>query len=68
MFHDYTPDRAEEQANLRLAAAAPELLTALTALLKSIENYDRTHPFPGDRIPWAQAEAAIAKATQEVKG
>ena len=29
MFHDYTPDRGEEIANLRLAAAAPALLEAL---------------------------------------
>ena len=29
MFHDYTPDREEELANLRLASSAPELLKAL---------------------------------------
>jgi hypothetical protein len=29
MFHNYTPNREEELANLHLAAAAPELLAAL---------------------------------------
>ena len=56
MFHGYTPDKAEEVANLTLGAAAPELLAALRALLRSL-----TWPGP---IPWAQAEAAIAKATE----
>jgi hypothetical protein len=41
--------------NARLIASAPEMLLALKALLRS-------RPSPGP-IPWAQAEAAIAKAT-----
>jgi hypothetical protein len=48
--------RTPEEASL--FAAAPELLLALTALLRSL-----TWPGP---IPWAQAEAAIRKATEEV--
>ena len=59
-----------ELANLRLAAAAPDLLEALKALLESIENVNfGVHDDDGqtyDAIPWAQAEAAIAKATEEV--
>ena len=38
MFHDYTPDRAEELANLRLAAASPDLLGKLKALLEIMED------------------------------
>jgi hypothetical protein len=47
--------RTPEEASL--FAAAPELLLALKALLRSL-----TWPGP---IPWSQAEAAIAKATGE---
>jgi hypothetical protein len=35
MFHDYTPDSAEEQANLRLAAAAPDLLAIVDYLAEA---------------------------------
>ena len=49
----------------------PFLLLALTALLESIENVNfGVHDDDGqtyDAIPWAQAEAAIAKATEEEK-
>ena len=57
----------EDEANARLLATAPELLAALRALVISIENVDFS-PLDGvyDQIPWAQAEAAIAKATEEV--
>ncbi len=58
----------EDEANARLIASAPEMLLALTALLESIENVNfGVHDDDGqtyDAIPWAQAEAAIAKATQ----
>ena len=70
MFHDYTPDSAEEQANLRLAAAAPDLLAALQGLLGYIEATDDDIDHAefclnsGDAV--LNAEAAIAKATQAV--
>jgi len=57
---------------LRLAASAPELLAALKALLESIENVNfGVHDDDGqtyDAIPWAQAEAAIAKAKGRERG
>ena len=60
-------DDAENEANARLIAAAPETLAALKSLLDSIENVDFSvlddAGLTYDRIPWAQAEAAIAKAT-----
>jgi len=62
------PGRSEDtaQANARLIASAPDLLSALTALVESIENVNfSVHDDDGrtyDTIPWAQAEAAIAKA------
>ena len=58
----------EDEANARLLATAPELLAALRALVISIENVDFS-PLDGvyDQIPWAQAEAAIAKATEDGK-
>lgn len=47
------------EANARLAAAAPELLEALQAIVENQGNL-----FPTD---WANARAAIAKATgQEI--
>jgi hypothetical protein len=60
MFHDYTPDPEEQTANLKLAAAAPAMLKALQELMRtglSAASYQRT--------AWAQAEAAIAEATDE---
>ena len=60
MFHAYTPDPEEQTANLKLAAAAPAMLKALQDLIRtglSAASYRRT--------AWAQAEAAIAEATDE---
>jgi len=51
-------------ADARLIAAAPDLLAALTELLKIVETQRWSQPWPGR--PHAQAEAAraaIAKAT-----
>jgi len=63
------PAYANSKANARLIAAAPSLLAALTALLESIENVNfGVHDDDGqtyDAIPWAQAEAAIAKSTEK---
>ena len=57
---DYMP-RAEQIANARLIAAAPELLEALEAVLPDLEHYVATHgPGPDKRL--AIARAAIAKA------
>ena len=62
----------EDEANARLIASAPELLAALKALLESIENVNfGVHDDDGqtyDAIPWAQAEAAIAKAKGRERG
>ena len=60
MFHAYEPDPEEQSANLKLATAAPAMLKALQDLMRtglSAASYQRT--------AWAQAEAAIAKATDE---
>ena len=52
---------AEQIANARLIAAAPELLEALEAVLPDLEHYVATHgPGPDKRL--AAARAAIAKA------
>lgn len=53
---DYGRDRAEEDG--RLIAAAPELLSALQAMMS-----DRMDG-PDSATIWYEAEAAIAKATQ----
>ena len=72
MFHDYTPDRDEELANLRLAASAPALLAALRQLM-DWEGYDHEAGYYPDEDTeqranevWDDAKAAIVKATQEV--
>lgn len=53
-----TADPAQQAANARLIAAAPELLEALTLLVAGIENsVSKTY------IPLVRANAAIAKAT-----
>ena len=51
-------------ANARLIAAAPELLEALEAVLRWIDDYCETTGFEAVE---AQADAAIAKATGETK-
>ena len=69
MFHDYTPDPEEQNANLTLAAAAPELLAALRQMMeweggepgKYIDYDDEQRA----NEVWQDAEAAIAKATKE---
>ena len=63
MFHDYTPDREEELANLRLAASAPDLLDALETLL---EIWDEDVTASTLRGIIHSAEAAIATAKGEV--
>jgi hypothetical protein len=52
-LHDYN---AEQRANARLIAAAPELLEALKAMLENGQDYTATRD---------KARAAIAKATGE---
>jgi hypothetical protein len=69
MFHDYTPDPEEQNANLTLAAAAPELLAALRQMMeweggepgKYIDYDDEQRA----NEVWQDAEEAIAKATKE---
>ena len=61
MFNDYTPDREEELANLRLASAAPDLLAALKAWISMAVNSG----LEGCDDLLEQAETAIARATRE---
>ena len=61
MFHDYTPDREEELANLRLAASAPDLLVALRQLMEW-EGYEVTHLEGREQEVWQDAQDAIDKA------
>jgi hypothetical protein len=71
MFHDYTPDRDEELANLRLAAASPDLLEALKALLNEESekggeagDWEWTRFSEADPTGnWHAAKLAIDKAT-----
>jgi len=51
MFHDYDIDPKEAEANARLAAAAPELLTALQAIV--------------DRAADPRIHLLLSKLTQE---
>ena len=70
MFHAYTPDPEEQTANLKLAAAAPAMLKALRDLLAYIEvtddDIDHTEYCLNSGEAVQNAEAAIAKATEEV--
>lgn len=50
-------DEAEQQANARLIAAAPDLLSALELMLLCVD--DEGDP---DQTPFKQARAAITKA------
>ncbi len=50
------PERAEDRANGRLIAAAPELLAVLLKLRRG-DLHQRVRPL------WDEAQAAIAKAT-----
>jgi hypothetical protein len=53
----------ERAANLRLIAAAPDLLAALQALEWAVSGVDYIETEYADQV--AQARAAIAKATTE---
>jgi len=57
---------AEDVANARLIAAAPELLEALRRLDSAIEPIRRNlwNNFPALSEAWVVARAAIAKATE----
>jgi hypothetical protein len=59
MFHNYTPDPGEQNANLTLAAAAPELLAALKDVAEQIAAYDYLHGENSCSIDDAPALAAI---------
>jgi hypothetical protein len=63
MFHNYTPDKEEIAANLRLAAAAPALLEAAQAMI----DYWLTSEV-GRARAIAALRAAIAAATGEEVG
>ena len=67
MFHEYTPDRDEERANLRLVATAPDMLDALRQTLDIVEAECASDYLKIYRPGWARAikkaRAAIAKAT-----
>lgn len=53
---------AEDLANARLIAAAPELLEALEAYVQYFSDYDEGNEFPGFQDMMANAGAAIARA------
>lgn len=58
-------DEAEQEANARLIAAAPDLLEALVGFTAAVE--DDGEPVPGTRwhAGYVAARAAIARATGE---
>lgn len=58
-------DRAEQEANARLIAAAPELLEALQSLLKWAQGVHGPRPARINYAGMDVARAAIAKATGE---
>ena len=75
MFHAYEPDPEEQSANLKLAAAAPAMLSALQALLRERalegggdpDDFDWVRSADADPAgTWQAAHQAIAKATEEV--
>ena len=55
----------EDEANLKLAAAAPDLLAALVDLVEQIASYDHLYGANSCAIDPEQAKQAIAKATEE---
>lgn len=63
MFHNYTPNKEEIAANLRLAAAAPALLEAAIDLVQQVAAYDRLHGKDSCAIDPDALHAAIAAAT-----
>jgi hypothetical protein len=66
--YHYNCPPCDRYAALRLKRTDTKLLAALKALLESIESVDFSSPVQidglYDQIPWAQAEAAIAKAEE----
>lgn len=59
--HELCEEHGNSLPNARLIAAAPELISALEAVLPDLEHYVATHgPGPDKRL--ALARAAIAKA------
>ena len=67
MFHAYEPDPEEQTANLKLAAAAPAMLSALRELVNWFGDVrDDWAGWDGVNEVLDQAEAAIAQATEEV--
>jgi hypothetical protein len=67
MFHNYTPNKEEIAANLRLIAAAPDLLEAAIDLVQQVAAYDRLHGKDSCAIDPDALRAAIAAATGEEK-
>ena len=68
MFHNYTPDREEELANLRLVAVAPELLEALQEVTWAIDDYcnDWNKPNPtAVTVLLPKLQSLVYRATKE---
>ena len=65
MFSNYKVNREEEIANLRLVASAPQLLSALEAIVEDLESYcdDYNSLHPTDvTVSLPRLHAAIARA------